>query len=157
MNPAPRKDAPDGPDGTDVSAARQSDAFAELIKGTVPATAIAGALCVVVGIFFSPTAALSAAIGAVIVVGFFAASLIVMKRTADLPPTTVMMGVMVTYTVKVIVLAAALFLLRGVSWLSGYAVGVSITACAVVWLFCEMRAYRRLRIFVVLPPDEQDR
>lgn len=152
MNAAPSNDAADGRDEPTVG---QSDAFAELIRGTVPATVVAGVLCVIVGFFFSPTAAASAAIGAAIVIGFFAASLLVMKRTADLPPTTVMMIVMATYTAKVIALAAALFLLSGVSWLSGYAVGVSITVCALVWLFCEMRAYRRLRIFVVQPVDEQ--
>jgi ATP synthase protein I len=44
-----------------------------------------------------------------------------------------------------------MFLLRDVSWVSGYAVGLSITVCALVWLFCEMRAYKRLRIFAYDP------
>jgi hypothetical protein len=33
-------------------------------------------------------------------------------------------------------------------------VGVSITVCALVWLFFEMRAYRRLRIFAYDPEGE---
>jgi hypothetical protein len=54
----------------------------------------------------------------------------------------------------VIVLGVAMFLLRDVSWVSGYAVGLSITVCALVWLFFEMRAYKRLRIFAYDPDGE---
>jgi hypothetical protein len=52
---------------------------------------------------------------------------------------------------------------RDVPWLSGYAVGVTITVCALVWLFFELRAYRRLRIFAYDPngaaalPKPEDR
>jgi hypothetical protein len=62
-----------------------------------------------------------------------------------------MLVVMVTYTVKVLVLGLVMFAVRDVSWLSGYAVGVTITVCALVWLFFELRAYKRLRIFAYDP------
>ncbi len=65
-----------------------------------------------------------------------------------------MMVVMATYTFKVVVLGVAMFVLSGVSWVSGYAVGLSITVCALVWLFFEMRAYKRLRIFAYDPAGE---
>ena len=74
-----------------------------------------------------------------------------MKRTAHLAPTTVMAIVMVTYTAKVLALGLAMFLLRDASWVNGYAVGVTITICTLVWLFFEMRAYKRLRIFAFDP------
>ncbi|GAA5027750.1 hypothetical protein GCM10023258_22750 [Terrabacter aeriphilus] len=131
--------------------ASQSDAFAQLLRGSLLPTAVVGLGCVVVGLFSSPKAAWSAAVGAVIVLFFFSLTLLVMKRTADLAPTTTMMVVMATYTVKVLVLGVAMFALRDVSWASGYAIGVSITVCAVVWLFFEMRAYKRLRIFAYDP------
>lgn len=131
--------------------ASQSDAFAQLLRGSLLPTAVAGVACVGVGLFSSPRAAWSAALGAAIVLFFFSLTLLVMKRTADLPPTTTMMIVMVTYTVKVLVLGVVMFSLRDVTWASGYAVGLSITVCAVVWLFFEMRAYKRLRIFAYDP------
>ncbi|MER7071434.1 hypothetical protein [Terrabacter sp. NPDC000476] len=131
--------------------ASQSDAFAQLLRGSLLPTAVVGLGCVVVGLFSSPKAAWSAALGAAIVLFFFSLTLLVMKRTADLAPTTTMMVVMATYTVKVLVLGVAMFALRDVSWASGYAIGVSITVCAVVWLFFEMRAYKRLRIFAYDP------
>jgi len=148
---------------SDARAGGQSDAFGELLRGSLWPTLVAAVVCVVVGLFSSPMAAWSAALGAALVVGFFSLTLLVMKRTADLPPTTVMLVVMVSYTVKVLILGIVMFALRDVSWLSGYAVGVTITVCALVWLFFELRAYKRLRIFTYDPhgtaalPGQEDR
>ena len=148
---------------TDARPGAESDAFAELLRGSLWPTLVAAGVCVAVGLVSSQMAAWSAALGAALVVGFFTVTLLVMKRTADLPPTTVMLVVMVTYTVKVLVLGLVMFAVRDVSWLSGYAVGVTITVCALVWLFFELRAYKRLRIFTYDPngaaalPGQEDR
>lgn len=136
---------------TPARTASQSDAFAQLLRGSLLPTAVAALVSIGVGLVSSPRAAWSAAFGAALVIFFFSLTLLVMKRTADLAPTTVMMVVMATYTFKVVVLGVAMFALRDVSWVSGYAVGVTITVCALVWLFFEMRAYRRLRIFAFDP------
>ena len=136
---------------TPARTASQNDAFAQLLRGSLPPTLVAGAVCIVVGLFSSPKAAWSAAIGAALVVFFFTLTLLAMRYTAHLAPTTVMAIVMATYTVKVLVLGVTLFALRDVTWASGYAIGVSVTVCAVVWLFFEMRAYKRLRIFAFDP------
>jgi ATP synthase protein I len=75
----------------------------------------------------------------------------------------VMLVVMVSYTGKVLILGIVMFAVRDASWLSGYAVGVTITVCALVWLFFELRAYKRLRIFTYDPhgaaalPGQEDR
>jgi ATP synthase protein I len=148
---------------TDARTGRPSDSFGELLRGSLWPTLVAAVVCIGVGLVSSPTAAWSAALGAGLVVGFFSLTLLVMRRTADLPPTTVMLVVMVTYTVKVLVLGVVMFAVRDVSWLSGYAVGVTITVCALVWLFFELRAYKRLRIFTYDPqgaaalPSSEDR
>ena len=148
---------------TDARPGAQSDAFSELLRGSLWPTAAAAGACVAAGLLSSPKAAWSAALGATLVVAFFTVTLLVMKRTAELPPTTVMLVVMVTYTVKVLVLGLVMFAVRDVPWLSGYAVGVTITVCALVWLFFELRAYRRLRIFAYDPngaaalPKPEDR
>jgi hypothetical protein len=136
---------------TDARTGGPSDSFAELLRGSLWPTLVAAVVCIAVGLVSSPTAAWSAALGAGLVVGFFSLTLLVMRRTADLPPTTVMLVVMVTYTVKVLVLGVVMFAVRDVPWLSGYAVGVTITVCALVWLFFELRAYKRLRIFTYDP------
>jgi hypothetical protein len=132
----------------------ESDAFAELLRGAFVPTAIVGLAAVVIALFSGPKAAWSAAFGAALVLAFFTVTLLAMKRTAHLPPTTVMAIVMVTYTAKVLALGLVVLLVRDASWVSGYAVGVTITVCTLVWLFFEMRAYKRLRIFVFSPTDE---
>lgn len=136
---------------TDRHVGGQSDAFAEMLRGSVWPTLVAAVVCISVGLVSGPMAAWSAALGAALVIGFFSLTLLVMKRTANLPPTTVMLVVMATYTVKVLALGIVMFAVRDVSWLSGYAVGVTITVCALVWLFFELRAYKRLRIFAYDP------
>ncbi|WP_323096759.1 hypothetical protein [Intrasporangium sp. YIM S08009] len=141
---------------TPARTASQNDAFAQLLRGSLPPTLVAGAVCIVVGLFSSPKAAWSAAIGAALVIFFFTLTLLAMRYTAHLAPTTVMAVVMATYTVKVLVLGVTLFALRDVTWASGYAIGVSVTVCAVVWLFFEMRAYKRLRIFAFDPETDTD-
>ncbi len=131
--------------------ASQGDAFGQLLRGSVLPTLVAAAVCSALGLVSSPKAGFSAAFGSVLVIGFFSLTLLVMKRTADLPPTTVMMLVLATYTGKVLVLGLVMFLLRDVTWVSGYAVGLTITVCTLVWLLFEMRAYKRLRIFAFTP------
>lgn len=133
--------------GTPGRGATSSDAFGQLLRGSLLPTVVAALVCVVAGFVSSPKAAYSAAFGAALVIFFFSVTLLVMRRTAEMAPTTVMMIVMATYTFKVIVLGVAMFTLRDATWVSGYAVGVAITVCALVWLFFEMRAYKRLRIF----------
>lgn len=140
--------SPEQPDVT------ESDAFTELLRGSFLPTAVVGLLAVVVGMFSGPKAAWSAALGAVLVLAFFTVSLLAMKRTAHLAPTAVMLVVMVTYTVKILALGLVMVVLRDAAWVSGYAVGVTITVCALVWLYFEMRAYKRLRIFAFSPQDD---
>ncbi|MGV1009428.1 MAG: hypothetical protein ACOYBY_12565 [Dermatophilaceae bacterium] len=131
--------------------AAESDAFSELLRGSLVPTAVVGAVAVLVAAFSGPKAAWSAALGVALVLAFFTISLLAMKRTAHLAPTAVMLVVMVTYTVKILALGIVMVLLRDATWVSGYAVGVTITICTLVWLYFEMRAYKRLRIFVFTP------
>ena len=86
-----------------------------------------------------------------LVLVFFTVSLLVLKLTAALPPTTVMLVALGTYTAKVLALGLTLLLVRDAPWLSGYATGVTVTVCTLVWLYFEMRAYKRLRIFAFSP------
>lgn len=135
----------------DPAPAAQQDAFGELLRGSLVPTLVAAAGCAVVGLLSSLMAAWSSIFGAAMVVVFFAAGLTVMKFTAHLAPSTVMAMVMLSYTLKVVLLGLTLFLVRDATWLSGFAAGVTITICTLVWLIFEMRSYRRLRIFVYDP------
>lgn len=135
----------------------ESDAFAQMLRGSLVPTLMVALLCIAVGLSVSLVAAWSAAFGAALVIAFFGAGLSVMRFTSHLAPTTVMAVVMLSYTLKVVLLGASLFVVREATWLSGFAAGVTITVCTVVWLLFEMRSYRRLRIFVYDPASAGER
>jgi ATP synthase protein I len=87
---------------------------------------------------------------------FFSLSLLVMRSTAHLAPTTTMAVVLATYTGKIVALGVAMVLLRDASWLDGRALALAVIACTVVWLAFEMRAFTRLRVLVAPGADVAD-
>ncbi len=122
--------------------------FSALLQGSVLPTVAVGVVAVVVSAFFGLTPAVSAGVGAALVVVFFSLSVMVMRQTAHLAPTTVMAVVLATYTGKILALGLAMVLLRDAEWISGRALGLSVIACTIVWLGFEMRAFTRLRVLV---------
>lgn len=122
--------------------------FDAMLRGALLPTLAVGAVVVVVAAFAGARPAWSAALGVGVVVLFFSLSLLVMRRTAHLEPTTVMAVVLASYTVKIVALGLVMVLLRDAAWLSGTALALSIIVCTVVWLGLEMRAFTRLRVLV---------
>jgi len=122
--------------------------FDAMLRGSVLPTVAVAVLAVAVFAFVGAREAGSAALGASLVIGFFSLSLLVMRRSAHLAPTTVMAVVLATYTVKIVALGVAMVLLRDASWLSGTALGLTVVGCTIVWLGFEMRAFTRLRVLV---------
>lgn len=125
-----------------------SASFNAMLRGSVIPTVVVAVIAVVGCAFIGAREAWSAALGAALVVVFFSLSLLVMRRTAHLAPTTVMAVVLATYTAKILALGVAMVLLRDASWLSGTALGLTVVACTIVWLGFEMRAFTRLRVLV---------
>jgi FtsH-binding integral membrane protein len=139
-----------------TNTARTRAQFAAMLRGSLLPTLVVGVIAVVVAAVLGDTrAAVSAALGAGLVVVFFSLSLLVMRQTAHLQPTAVMAVVLATYTGKILALGLAMVLLRDASWLSGQALALSIIVCTVVWLAFEMRAFTRLRILVAPEAEHQ--
>jgi hypothetical protein len=140
------------------NAARTRAQFAAMLRGSLVPTLGVGVVAVLLAaVLGGGKAALSAALGAALVLVFFSLSLLVMRQTAHLQPTAVMAVVLATYTGKILALGIAMVLLRDASWLSGQALALSIIACTVVWLAFEMRAFTRLRVLVAPEADRPDR
>ena len=132
----------------DSSASAPRAPFDAMLRGSVLPTVVVAAVAVAVCAFIGAREAWSAALGATLVVVFFSLSLLVMRRTAHLAPTTVMAVVLTTYTAKILALGVAMVLLRDAAWLSGTALGLTVVTCTIVWLGFEMRAFTRLRVLV---------
>ena len=131
--------------------AEPDDAYTAMLRGALIPTLVAAAIGVGVGALAGWPGVLGALVGAGLVIVFFTIGLLVMRRTARLRPDAVMGVVMITYVVKVAVLAVLLVLLKDVSWMSSRHFALTALLCTVVWLTFEVRAFTRMRIFHVDP------
>lgn len=76
-------------------------------------------------------------IGGAIAIASSLATLLLMRKTAALDPMFVMVAAFGGFTGKLIVLLAAVILLRGQSWLEPKALGITLVATVVVTSFLE--------------------
>lgn len=130
-----------------VATAHVEDAYRVLLRRSLTVGAAVAVVCVVVAaVIAGLDAFLSALVGSVMVLVFFGARLVVMRRTARSNPQLVLVAALGVYTVKIVLLGVAMILLMGVSWIVGPALGLSVIACAVGWLAAEMRAFVKLRV-----------
>ena len=90
------------------------DAYRVLLRRSLTAGAAVALVCVVVAAVLAGLhGALSALLGSAMVLVFFGARLLVMRRTARSNPQLVLVAALGVYTVKIVVLGVAMVLLRG--------------------------------------------
>jgi ATP synthase protein I len=132
------------------------DPYAAMLRGAAVPTAGTGVAAVVVAALTQGAdGAVGALLAALVVLGSFSASLVVMRATARSNPHSVLAAALLTYVTKVGVLGLFLVLVQGATWLSGTAFALAAIACAVVWLAFEVRAFARLRILVADTAEER--
>ena len=143
-----------------AAAVRTEDAFVLLLRRCALVVAPLGLLAaVVIGAVYGVGSGVSSAIGAVIVLGFFGARLVVMRKVASRNPQLVLLTALVVYTAKVLLLGIAMVVLTRVDWIDGRALGVTVLLCAMVWLVVEMIGTMRLRVPIFGPapgPHQHD-
>jgi ATP synthase protein I len=131
-----------------------AQAFGILLRRASLVSGIAAVVCVVVAAVWQGMASgLSALIGAAIVILFFGARLVVMRKVTEKNPHLIMLTAMVVYSVKVVLLGVAMLLLTRVDGISGPALGFTVIITAVVWLAAELRAFTKLRIPVFMTDE----
>nr|WP_246315934.1 ATP synthase subunit I [Kineococcus aurantiacus] len=114
-------------------------------------TAVVALACVAVAaVWKGLPAGLSSLIGGAIVIAFFGARLVVMRKVTARNPHMIMLTAMVVYSVKIVLLGVAMLLLTRVDGISGPALGFTVIITAVVWLAAELRAFTKLRIPVFM-------
>jgi ATP synthase protein I len=133
-----------------------AEAFGILLRRASAVSGAVALVCVVVAWVWQGTAAgLSALIGGAIVVGFFGARLVVMRKVTRARPQLIMLTAMVVYSVKVVLLGVAMVLLTRVDAISGPALGYTVIITAVVWLAAELRGFMKLRIPIFMTDEVQ--
>ena len=137
---------------------RMDEAFGILLRTSVVPAAVTGALCAAgAALLRGPGSIPSALLGAAIVVLFFGARLVVMRRTARSNPHLVLVVALAVYTAKIVLLGLAMLLLTRLAWVDPQALGLTVLVVAVVWLAAEMRGFVRLRIPVFAAQDDAAR
>lgn len=133
-----------------------AQAFGVLLRRASLVTGVAAVLAfVVTTVWQGFSAGLSSLIGGAIVIAFFGARLIVMRKVTEKNPHMIMMTAMVVYTVKIVLLGVAMVVLTRVPGISGPALGFTVIITAVVWLAAELRGFMKLRIPVFMAGEER--
>jgi ATP synthase protein I len=128
-----------------------------LWRGAAVPTTIVGAIAVAAfGARDGVDGAVGALLGCLVVLGFFGLSLLVMKWTARTDPMNAFGGALLSYAIKIVALAGVLLVFRDTTLFDPQAFGLTILACAGVWLIFEVRAFLRAQI-PTIQPEKSDR
>lgn len=147
--------APDGPTSSGPMPA--SEASSVVLRGAIVATSVAGVLAVVVSaVLRGGLAALGAALGAVIVVAFFAVGQWAVGRILGRNPETALSAGMLVYLGQILVLFLLIALLKDATWLDPKAFAATIVVCTVVWVAAQIWFSSRVKTLVVEPFPEAD-
>lgn len=141
---------------TQQTAPKGSNPFHVVLRGALVPAAAAGVLAaVVLGLARGPAGGISAAIGVVIALAFFASGLLVMGRfvTDTKNPMLFMAVGMTIYFAQILVLLGVLIISRRIDALDSWAAGVAMLVAVIVWQVAQVVAWRRARVPVYDAPD----
>jgi hypothetical protein len=131
---------------------------AQLFKGALKPTLVAGVFSLIASTLYKGLAGfVGALLAQCIVLIFFAVHLIISKYTRDADPMATMALVMISYFIKIFLFGA--FLLAVTHLLpedkcNRIAFGVSAIVATLVWLVAEIVAYMKLKTHLQLPPQK---
>lgn len=138
------------------SAQTGSYPFSATLRGSLVPTLVAGLVtAIVLGVVRGPGGGLSALVGVVIAVAFFASGLLVMDKVVkDKNPVLFMAVGMSVYFAQILVLLGVLVVARRVDSLDSRAAGIAMLVAVITWQVAQMRAWRNARVPVYDTPVE---
>lgn len=133
--------------------------FEAMLRGAVLPAGLAGlAVATVYGVARGWTSGLSAALGALVALGFFASGMVLLsKLVRSANPQAFVAVAMAVYLGQVLLLLVFMFGLGGRDWVDGPALGVAALVVTVLWQGFGMRALRRSRSAVYDQPEVSPR
>jgi len=120
--------------------------YATIIRRAGALTAIAAAIMVAVS-----AALVGALIGVAIVIVFFGISVLVVGRAARVSPQAMMVAAMVTYLVKIVLLAVVVSSLNGTTAFSTRTLGFVAIGCILVWSAAQVITAIKVKMLYVEP------
>ena len=126
--------------------------YATIVRRAGALTAIAAAIMVAVSAALVGVKGLiGALIGVAIVTVFFGISVLVVGRAARVSPQAMMVAAMVTYLVKIVLLAVVVSSLSGTTAFSTRALGFVAIGCILVWSTTQVITTMKLKMLYVEP------
>jgi ATP synthase protein I len=122
-------------------------------RAAVPTSAAGSVVLVAASVAAGFDGGVGAVLGLGVVVAFFGFGLLVSRWTAASPPTTVMGLAMLSYLLKITLLALVLVLFHDTRLFSTGAFAAAVLVCTVVWLGAEVRAFTRVKMLYVDPAE----
>jgi len=126
--------------------------YATIVRRAGALTAIAAAIMVALSAALVGTKGLiGALIGVAIVTVFFGISVVVVGRAARVSPQAMMVAAMVTYLVKIVLLAVVVSALSGTTAFSTRTLGFVAIGCILVWSATQVITTMKLKMLYVEP------
>jgi len=131
--------------------------YAIIVRRAGAWTAVAAAIMVAVSAALVGVKGLiGALVGVAIVIVFFGISVLVVGRAARVSPQAMMVAAMVTYVVKIVLLAVVVSSLNGTTAFSTRTLGFVAIGCILVWSAAQVITAAKIKMLYV-EPDEQSR
>ena len=126
--------------------------YATVVRRAGALTAVAAAVMVVLSAALVGVKGLvGALIGVAVVTVFFGISVLVVGRAARVSPQAMMVAAMVTYLVKIVLLAVVLSSLNGTTAFSTRTVGFVAIGCILVWSAAQVITAVKVKMLYVEP------
>lgn len=126
--------------------AAEHDPYAAMLRGALVPTAVVALAALGVSAALGPRVLAGSALGAGLVVSFFAVTLLAMRAARRFAPEMLLGVALAVYGTKVAVIGGVVFWLRDQPWLSPTAFAATAFACAAVWLAGQVRGFTRARL-----------
>jgi ATP synthase protein I len=126
--------------------------YATVVRRAGALTAVAAAIMVAVSAALVGVKGLvGALIGVAIVIVFFGISVLVVGRAARVSPQAMMVAALVTYLVKIVLLAVVVSSLNGTTAFSTRTLGFVAIGCILVWSATQVVTTMKLKMLYVEP------
>lgn len=125
---------------------------ARILRGAaIPTTAVGVLVTVLLAVLGGPKGLLGAVLGFAVVVAFFTVGLLVVTWAARTLPHALMNIALLSYLIKVGLLAVLLMVVRGTTLFDTRAFGWAALVSTLVWVAAEVRIFVRMKIFYTEP------
>ena len=129
-----------------------SQASRVVLRASAGPTIIVGVVAVIVGAFVSGGGgALGAALGAVLVVIFFATGQYALAVVLERNPQMAMSAALIIYLVKIAILFVLIAAFKNTTLFDPKVFGMTVLACTLVWTGAEVWAMGRTKMLVIEP------